>query len=233
MATGPRYAVPFRRRREGRTDYRSRLRLVRSRKPRAVVRRTSRQTIVQLIEFAEQGDRVLATATSLELAKLGWTRPPSSTPAAYLTGLLAAVRAQGKVGEAVLDIGLADPVRGSGVFAALAGLLDGGMKVPHAGHILPADDRIAGKYLGPEVPALVERVKGEITKGKPLPPTQRQPAKPPSGGKGGPPKGQQAGGKGGKGAASPVEQLLQKKKPAGGDAQSTKGTPGKEKGKPA
>ncbi len=38
MADGPRYRVNFRRRREGRTDYRQRQRLLRARVPRAVVR---------------------------------------------------------------------------------------------------------------------------------------------------------------------------------------------------
>jgi len=36
MATGPRYRVPFRRRREGRTNYHRRLRLLLSKKPRMV-----------------------------------------------------------------------------------------------------------------------------------------------------------------------------------------------------
>ncbi|EQD30588.1 50S ribosomal protein L18P, partial [mine drainage metagenome] len=37
MSTGPRYRVAFRRRREGKTDYRARLRLLKSDRPRAVV----------------------------------------------------------------------------------------------------------------------------------------------------------------------------------------------------
>ncbi|MDD1717818.1 MAG: 50S ribosomal protein L18, partial [Methanoregulaceae archaeon] len=49
MAAGPRYFVRFRRRREGRTDYYRRMKLIVSDRPRMVVRRTNRQIIVQLI----------------------------------------------------------------------------------------------------------------------------------------------------------------------------------------
>lgn len=62
MATGPRYRVAFRRRREGKTDYRQRQRLLRSRIPRAVVRMSSKNTYIQFIAYDEIGDKVLASA---------------------------------------------------------------------------------------------------------------------------------------------------------------------------
>ena len=43
MATGSRYFVPFRRRREGKTDYYPRTKLVVADVPRMVVRKTNRQ----------------------------------------------------------------------------------------------------------------------------------------------------------------------------------------------
>ncbi len=49
MAQGPRYKVAFRRRREGRTDYRQRARLLRGGVPRAVVRVSLRHTSVQIV----------------------------------------------------------------------------------------------------------------------------------------------------------------------------------------
>ena len=51
MTQGPHYRTPFRRRREGRTDYRTRSKLLRSGKPRIVVRKTLRQTIVHIIKI--------------------------------------------------------------------------------------------------------------------------------------------------------------------------------------
>ena len=56
MATGSRYFVPFRRRREGKTDYYKRTRLVVADAPRMVVRKTNRHIIIQLVT-AETGRR--------------------------------------------------------------------------------------------------------------------------------------------------------------------------------
>ena len=92
-AQGPHYRVGFRRRREGRTDYRLRARILRGGKPRAVVRKTLNQVIVQIVEMDPAGDRILATATSRELVKQGWAAGTGNVPAAYLTGFLAGRRA--------------------------------------------------------------------------------------------------------------------------------------------
>lgn len=150
MSVGPRTRVPFRRRREGRTDYRSRLALLKSGETRVVVRRTNGNVIVQFVDWAEEGDKVLASATARELAKMGWSHSPKSTPAAYLTGLLAGQRAaQQGIADAVLDIGRHAPVRGSKVFAALKGVLDAGVDVPHGDEerIFPAEERVTGSFL--------------------------------------------------------------------------------------
>ena len=49
MATGPRYFVAFRRRREGRTNYHARTKMVVATRPRMVVRKTNRHIICQII----------------------------------------------------------------------------------------------------------------------------------------------------------------------------------------
>ena len=73
MTSGPHQRVPFRRRREGRTDYRRRLNLLRSGIARAVVRKTNMSMVVQVVEYTEGGDRVVASAVGRDLKKLGWT----------------------------------------------------------------------------------------------------------------------------------------------------------------
>ena len=93
MATGPRYFVPFRRRHEGKTDYYRRMSLLSSGSPRMVVRKTNRQIIVQLVVPENEGDRTLVAAYSAELAEYGYEGSTSCTPAAYLTGMLFAVKA--------------------------------------------------------------------------------------------------------------------------------------------
>ncbi len=149
MGRGPRYRVPWRRRREGKTNYYRRLKLIKSGKPRLVVRKTNKYIIVQLVEPRIEGDKVIAAAHSRELVKrFGWNGGTANTAAAYLTGLLAGYRALEKgFKEAVLDIGLNEPVKGARVFAALKGALDAGMEIPHSEEILPDEDRIRGIHI--------------------------------------------------------------------------------------
>ncbi|MDI9633821.1 MAG: 50S ribosomal protein L18 [Methanolinea sp.] len=153
MATGPRYFVPFRRRREGKTDYYARAKLVVSRKPRMVVRRTNRYITIQLVEAEMDGDITRVSAHSRELAKYGYTGSLSSTPAAYLTGLLFGVRALNAGYEtAILDIGLHRATKGARVFAALKGAVTAGLDVPHGEEILPDDSRVKGAHIAAYAP---------------------------------------------------------------------------------
>ena len=166
MATGPRTRVPFRRRREGRTDYRTRLALLKSGETRLVVRRTSQNIIVQFVDRATDGDAIQATAVAQELKKLGWEGSPKNTPAAYLTGLLAGKRAAAAgVASAVLDIGRHVPSKGSRVFAALKGVKDAGIEVAAGDEdIYPSAERLNGAFLGMETN--FNAVKGAIEAGK-------------------------------------------------------------------
>jgi large subunit ribosomal protein L18 len=148
MATGSRYFVPFRRRREGKTDYYQRTRLVVADAPRMVVRKTNRHIIVQLVTAEMDGDRTLVAANSAELEKYGYNGSTASTPAAYLTGMLFAVKAKkAKHERAILDIGLNRATPGARVFAALKGAVDAGLLVPHGEEILPSDERVKGAHI--------------------------------------------------------------------------------------
>ena len=123
MATNGRYFVQFRRRREGKTDYYQRQRLIVSGRNRMVIRKTNRHIIIQLVDLG-------------------------NTPAAYLTGMLFAVRAQ-KAGYegAIADIGLQVASTGARVFAAVKGAVDAGFDVPVGESILPDDDRCNGAHI--------------------------------------------------------------------------------------
>ena len=132
MARGARYRVPLRRRREGKTDYQARKSLVLSRKPRLVTRNSLKNVAAQILVAKPHGDEVLVAAHSNELKKYGWKAPTGNVPAAYLTGLLCGLKAKSKgVKEAILDIGLIAPTKGAKVFAALSGVVDAGVDVPH------------------------------------------------------------------------------------------------------
>lgn len=143
----------FRRRREGKTDYRKRMRLLASGKPRLVVRKSLKHMRAQLVTQGNKGDLTLASAISSELSRYGYEGNTGNTTAAYLTGLLLGTRATKKGYEdAVLDIGLHTHSKGSKVYAALKGAIDAGMTIPCDDSIFPSDERI-GK---------VEPIRGEI-----------------------------------------------------------------------
>jgi large subunit ribosomal protein L18 len=147
-ARGPTYRVPFRRRREGKTDYRRRLKLLFSKKHRVVVRKSNKYVRMQLVATDKNGDKTLIAAMSSELTKYGYDGGKCNCPAAYLTGLLFGKRAKDAgFNDTILDIGLHTPVHGSNVYAALKGALDSGLMIPHDPAVFPADDRISGIHI--------------------------------------------------------------------------------------
>ncbi|MFT4880816.1 MAG: large subunit ribosomal protein L18 [Natronomonas sp.] len=148
MATGPRYTVPLRRRREGRTNYHQRLRLLKSGKPRLVARKSNRHVRAQLVTTGPGGDNTIASAVSSNLEEYGWAAPTANMPAAYLTGLLAGKRAiEAGLEAAVLDIGLNSPTPGSKVFAVQEGVIDAGLEVPHNDDVLADWSRTRGEHI--------------------------------------------------------------------------------------
>jgi len=100
-----RYQVKYRRRREGRTDYRQRKKLCtqaknkyQSPKYRLVVRFTNRFVICQIAYAMIDGDRILCQASSAELERYDLKVGLKNYAAAYCTGLLCARRLLQKVG---------------------------------------------------------------------------------------------------------------------------------------
>ena len=160
MATGPRYLVAFRRRREGRTDYYQRTKLVVADAPRMVVRRTNRHVLIQLVTAEMEGDKTLVSANSSELEQYGYTGATANTPAAYLTGMLFAAKAK-KAGQdrAILDIGLNRATPGARVFAALKGAVDAGLEIPYGESIIPSEERLKGEHI-----AAYNKKAGDIVK---------------------------------------------------------------------
>jgi large subunit ribosomal protein L18 len=168
MKHGPRYHVKPRRRREGKTDYRKRLKLLKSGNIRMVVRKSIKNTRVQFVGYKEEGDDILISANSKELvSKYNWKYSTSTTSAAYLTGLLAGKRARDKgIEECVLDIGRNVPVKGSKVFATLKGAIDAGVKCPLNEEKIPNEDRLMGKHLDEKIMPAVNDIKNKIIGGK-------------------------------------------------------------------
>ena len=149
MPEGPSYRLAFRRRKEGKTDYKSRRALILSGMPRLVVRGTLNHMIVQIVKAGVTGDSVVNSAHSHELTKTyGWQGDCGNLPAAYLTGFLCGLRAVNNgVKKSVLDIGLQASSRGGRIFAAFKGTIDAGVTVPHDESMLPNESRISGKHI--------------------------------------------------------------------------------------
>ncbi len=148
MNKGNFFTVPFRRKREGRTYYKKRLKILGSSKCRFVVRRSLRNIQVSLVQFDMKGDKVLVTVNSRSLGKLGWKGDNGNLPSAYLTGMLAAKKAAQKgIKDAILDIGFSNSTKGNRIYAALAGAKDAGLNIPCDKEILPKEDRFNGSHI--------------------------------------------------------------------------------------
>lgn len=149
MAKGPRYAVKFKRRREGKTNYKKRVSALKSNVPRLVIRRSNNYIRIQLVKYEPAGDKTLLTVDSIILQKkYGWKYGCKNTPASYLTGLLAGKLAiKVKVSEAIADIGLSTVTKGASIFAAVKGAADAGLKMNFNPEIMPAEERITGKHI--------------------------------------------------------------------------------------
>ena len=148
MAKNAKFRVPFRRRREGKTDFRQRLGLLLSGKPRLVARKSLNNVTAQLMSYDEKGDVVLVSAHTKELVKMGYKGHCGNLPAAYLTGLLLGKKAV-KEGaeEAILDKGLHRATKGAAIFAVIKGALDAGMDIPHGDEIIAEEERLNGTHV--------------------------------------------------------------------------------------
>lgn len=145
MAKGKKYTVMIKRKREGKTDYRKRIKYLKSDKPRLVVRPAVNSLTMQIVSFNPSGDKVMLTITSRDLKKIGWDYNTGNIPSSYLTGLLIAKKS--KVKDVISDFGLYNPVKGSRLYAAIKGAVDGGLNVPHSPDVFPSEDAITGKII--------------------------------------------------------------------------------------
>ncbi len=132
----------LKRKRDGRTNYKKRLALLKSKELRLVVRRTNTQIITQLVKYEPAGDKVLASSNSSTLKKLGWKGSTNNIPAAYYTGYALGVAMKGK--KAILDIGLQTPHKNGRIYAAVKGAIDGGLVMNVSEEVFPPKEKIDG-----------------------------------------------------------------------------------------
>src|SRR3989338_277980 len=142
------YNVVFRRKRKNLTNYRKRLKILASKRPRLVVRKSLKSIQASIVDYNKNRDIAKASSHSENLKKFGWNYGTGNIPAAYLTGFLLGKKArEAKIEEAILDIGLQKSVNGSRIYAVLAGAVDAGLKIPHNPDVLPSKERLSGAHI--------------------------------------------------------------------------------------
>lgn len=153
----------YRRKRIGKTDYKRRLKYLKSNTTRLVLRKSLKNILAQLVEYSPKGDKVLASSHSKELVKKFKWDSKRNTPTAYLLGLLIGKKAQQKnIKKVILDAGIKKPVKGSLIYGFLKGVVDSKLNTPHSKEVFPSEERIAGKHIKNFNINLFEEVKKKI-----------------------------------------------------------------------
>ena len=168
--------VNKRRRREGKTDYKARLRLLRSNLPRIVIRKSNKYFVIQYVKSENAQDTVVCEVRSKELLKYGWPEQSKgslkSIPACYLIGLILGekIKEKDEKGKVILDLGLQRNIQKSRVYAVLKGLVDSDIEISHKKEIFPDEKRIMGEHLKNKVDVqeikkkLLEKVSSKTAK---------------------------------------------------------------------
>jgi len=152
------------RRRETKTNYSKRILLLKSERPRIVLRKTNKYVVAQYVESKEAQDKILFEVSSRKLSKFGWPEKSKSIKnlsAFYLTGLLTGKEIKDKkVEEPILDLGMMRTIHKSNIFGFIKGIVDAGIEISCKEEALPDDDRIKGEHLTNKIP--FEKIKLNI-----------------------------------------------------------------------
>src|SRR5215467_12911541 len=123
MTRRSRYVHIFRRRREGKTDYRKRKGIIVGKNPFLSVRITGRYIYTQILRPSAGGDVTLCAASSKDLSKrFGWKGSAKSVPGAYLTGYyLGQLAEESNLKRVVVYSGVGRFVHGSRLASVISG----------------------------------------------------------------------------------------------------------------
>lgn len=158
--------VGKRRRREGKTNYLTRVKLLKSGKPRVVFRKTNRYVLSQYIISKGAQDKVVVGASSRELLNNGWPKENKgslkSISACYLTGMLIGKRIKEKKLETpIMDMGMLRMRPKTKPYAFIKGLKDAGIDIKCGEEGFPEEGRIKGEHLKNKIN--IEEIKSKIT----------------------------------------------------------------------
>lgn len=161
--------VAKRRRREAKTDYQKRIKLLKSGFPRVVFRKTNRYIITQYVSSKEAQDKIDFGINSKELLKYGWPKEAQgslkSISASYLAGFLMSKKIIGKkLKKPLVDLGMIKTIHKTKVYAFIKGLIDGGIEIKCKKEAFPSEERIKGEHLKNKID--FQKIKSQIENGK-------------------------------------------------------------------
>ncbi|MCX8188894.1 MAG: 50S ribosomal protein L18 [Nitrososphaeria archaeon] len=142
------YTQIFRRKREGKTNYHVRKKVLLSRLPFLVIRITNKNAILQISKAKIEGDQIIASVHTRQLIKFGWPFSRKNIPACYLAGLMLGLKAKGKINsDIIVYLGVSPFVKGSRATAAIKGVQDAGLNVRVDPETFPSEERIRGNHI--------------------------------------------------------------------------------------
>jgi large subunit ribosomal protein L18 len=158
-----------RRRKEGRTDYAKRLKLLKGESPRIIFRKTNRYIIAQYVTSREAQDKIEIGITSKDLKKFGWPEEfegsLKSIPAAYLTGLLIGKEIiNKKLKTPIVDFGMIRVISKNRAFAFLKGIADAGVEIKCDEEQFPEQERLEGANMREDFSKTFNEIKSKIEK---------------------------------------------------------------------
>jgi large subunit ribosomal protein L18 len=156
-----------RRRKENKTDYNKRLKLLKGEKPRIVFRKTNKFIISEYIASKEAQDKVIVGFDSRKLNEYGWPKDAQgslkSTTASYFTGyLIGKTVIKQKLETPVIDTGMNRVLHKNKIYAFLKGVIDSGIKINCEKKFFPDESRIKGQHMKKKIP--FDEIKSKIDK---------------------------------------------------------------------
>jgi large subunit ribosomal protein L18 len=158
-----------RRKLEQKTDYAKRIKLLSSKVPRIVFRKTNKCIIAEYVTSKEAQDKVEIGITSKKLKQFGWPDEfegsLKSIPASYLTGLLIGREIiKKKLEMPIADFGMVRVIKKTKTFAFLKGLADAGIKINCDKENFPEEEKIMGKNMKKDFSKIFKEIKSKIEK---------------------------------------------------------------------
>ena len=157
------------RRKQFKTDYGKRIKLLKSHSPRIVFRKTNKYVMGQYAFSKEAQDTVNFGFSSKKLLDFGWPKEfqnsLKSIPASYLLGVLVGTKIKKeKLEKPIVDFGMNKMLHKTKVYAFLKGLLDSGIDLKTKKDIFPEEEKLRGKYLKKDFTPHFELIKKNIEK---------------------------------------------------------------------